>query len=65
MHFMDRKSVLLCAVIALMTGIGIVTGVSGLLGVNVMDYGILTVAGFVLGAAGLVWGILLLWNLHH
>lgn len=65
MHFLDRESVLLCAVIALMTGIGIVAGISGLFGVNIMEYGLTTAAGFVLGIAGLIWGILLLWNLKH
>lgn len=65
MHFLDRESVLLCAVIALMIGIGTVAGISGLLGVNIMEYGFITVAGFVLGIAGLIWGVLLLWNLKH
>ena len=58
----DKETIMIIAIMALMGAIGIVSLLGAMFGISFAKLGAATVSGLVLGAAGLIFGVLIIAN---
>lgn len=61
----QQENILILGLLAVMEAIGSVAFVCGVTGIELMELGLLTAAGFIAGLSGLLFGIFLLFNFLH
>lgn len=59
---LDRETIMIIAIMAIMGAIGIVSLLGAMLGISFAKLGAVTVSGLLLGTAGLIFGILIIAN---
>ena len=58
----DKETIIIIAIMALMGAIGIVSLLGAMLGISFAKLGAVTVSGLLLGTAGLIFGVLIIAN---
>lgn len=59
---LDKETIMIIAIMAIMGAIGIVSLLGAMLGISFAKLGAATVSGLLLGTAGLIFGVLIIAN---
>lgn len=60
----DGETIVICALIAVMTAIGITAGMGFIFDIQVTEMGWLSIAGIITGLTGVIWGALVVFNMN-
>lgn len=60
----DGETIVICALIAVITAIGITAGIGFIFDIQIAELGWLTIAGIIVGLTGVIWGALVVFNMN-
>ncbi len=61
----DGETIAICALIAVMTAIGITAGIGFIFDIQITELGWLSIAGIITGLTGVIWGALVVFNMKE